>query len=151
MVLASSWALGWDALVAIGTLTLAVFTWRLARATRRLAGETAQLARETADEIAASFRPVIVPPTEGVRTLLDEAPDGVTLRIDITNGGAGPATFIRSTHDPSDTSPENWSLGSLAPGERATLTFRVGSHTGTSQVLLDYRDLVGRTYSTAIV
>ncbi|MFF0286208.1 hypothetical protein [Streptomyces sp. NPDC005262] len=34
------WGFGWEALVAIGTLVLAMFTWRLAARTRQLAQET---------------------------------------------------------------------------------------------------------------
>lgn len=146
-----AWTFGWSSLVAIGTLTLAYVTWRLASATKKMATETTQLARETSEEVAASYRPVMVPGERVRTTLMDEDPHGWTLRIEIRNAGAGPATFIRALHDPSGAVAENWSLGSLAPGETARLAFRVSSHTAMSQILLDYRDLGGRAYSTAIV
>jgi hypothetical protein len=118
-----AWAFGWSALVAIGTLTLAGVTWRLASSTRRMAGATAKLARETADEIAASYRPVVVPVADGVRSIIDEEPYGWTLRFEIKNSGTGPAAFIRAVHDPSGNAPENWSLGSLAPGGQERSSF----------------------------
>jgi hypothetical protein len=147
----TAWTFGWNALVAVGTLALAAVTALLALSTRRLARDTARLAEETADEIASSIRPLLVPVAETARTYIVEDPHGLTLRMTVRNGGSGPAAFVRAFHDPSETSPENWSLGSLARGESVELVFRVLSYTPTSQVLLDYRDLAGRTYSTAIV
>ncbi|MHB8643144.1 MAG: hypothetical protein ACYDA3_09705 [Gaiellaceae bacterium] len=140
----TAWTFGWSALVAVGTLALAGVTWRLASSTRKMAVETARLARETADEVAASYRPVIVPVADAAQTYMYEDPHGWTLRITVQNAGAGPAAFVRAIHDPSNNSPENWSLGSLACDENATLAFRVPNHTSMSQVLLDYRDLASR-------
>jgi hypothetical protein len=154
----SAWAFGWNALVAIGTLaaaiatgTLAFFTWRLAKSTQGMASKTAQLASETAEEITAGHRPVIVPVASGRRTLIDEAEHGWTLRINIKNAGAGPASFVRALHDPSGVGPRTTAPGSLAPGEEWELVFYDTTLTAQSQVLLDYRDLSGRTYSSAII
>ena len=83
-----AWTFGWSALVAIGTLTLAGFTWRLASSTQRMARKTAELAQETADEIAASYRPVVVPVAAGSRSFMNEDPHGWTLRVQIGNSGA---------------------------------------------------------------
>ena len=82
---------------------------------------------------------------------MDEAPHGLTLRVAIRNAGGGPASFIRASHDPSGVGATEGALGSLAPNEETTLGFRVASHTVMGQILLDYRDLGGRTYSSAIL
>jgi hypothetical protein len=139
-----AWTFGWSALVAFGTIGLASVTGWLAWSTRNLA-------RETSEEIVSSYRPVIVPGPSSTRTLMDEAPNGLTLRVGIRNAGAGPASFIRASHDPSDVGATGGALGSLAPGEETSLVFFVGSHTAMSQVLFDYRNLDGRTYSSAII
>jgi hypothetical protein len=76
--------------------------------------------------------------------------DQASLTATIWNSGRGPALFVRAQHDPSNNSPQNWSLGALSPNERVQLVFR-GNVGGTGQILLDYRDLAGRTYSTAII
>lgn len=76
---------------------------------------------------------------------------GFVLTATIWNTGRGPALYVRVQADPWNASPENWSLGSLSPGEHASLEFRNVSHIALSQVLLDYRDLAGRSYSTAVV
>jgi positive regulator of sigma E activity len=50
----ASWTLGWEALVAIGTLLLALVTFLLVRG-------TADLARSSEADIQAQWRPVILP------------------------------------------------------------------------------------------
>jgi hypothetical protein len=77
------WALGWEALVAVGTLLLAGYTARLAFFTRR----SVEAAR---DEQSATWRPVVIPLAlkTGVRDLPEE---GLTLDVVIVNKGSGPA------------------------------------------------------------
>jgi hypothetical protein len=74
-----------------------------------------------------------------------------TLDVRIRNSGRGPAHHIRTHLDPGGISPQNWSLGSLPPGEEVTLTFQVSNLGGVAQVLMDYRDLAENAYSSALV
>jgi hypothetical protein len=71
--------------------------------------------------------------------------------VRIRNGRRGPAHHIRTHLDPGGISPENWSLGSLPPGEEVTLTFQVSNLQTNAQVLMDYRGLAENAYSSAIV
>jgi hypothetical protein len=83
----SPWEFGWEALVAIGTLTLAFFTWRLAR-------QTGDLARETASEVRSNARPVLIAAAgTGARLEVGGPVDKEygTLVIPIRNAGRGPA------------------------------------------------------------
>jgi hypothetical protein len=83
----SPWEFGWEALVAIGTLTLAFFTWRLAR-------QTGDLARETANEVRSNARPVLIAAAgTGARLEVGGPPDKGygTLVIPVHNAGRGPA------------------------------------------------------------
>jgi hypothetical protein len=93
----SSWEFGWEALVAIGTLTLAFFTWRLAR-------QTGDLARETANEVRSNARPVLVAAAGTGARLEVGGPsdrDYGTLVIPVRNAGRGPAlnAFAYAHHD----------------------------------------------------
>lgn len=152
---ASAWAFGWEALVAIGTLGLGAATTWLAINTRSVARETRDLAIQTSADVQAQWRPLIVPdqnkpPSVNTKGL----PEGMTpyvLVVSIWNAGRGPALFVRIQHDPSGNSPDNWSLGSLSQGERVSLRIQGVAHLAMSQLLIDYRDLAGRSYSTAIV
>lgn len=73
-------------------------------------------------------------------------------RVTIKNSGRGPALFVRATLDPVNSSPDNWSLGAIAQGDRAELTFsHLAVRDSMYQLLLDYNDLAGRLYSSALV
>jgi hypothetical protein len=138
------WGFGWEALVAIGTGLLALATFILAR-------KTARLANASAADLRSQWRPLLVPgqATDGLQ--YDQ--EARRLRVPIRNSGRGPALFVRTLLDPENASPVNWSLGSLASGDEVVLIFDGISLQGPPrrQVLLDYRDLAERTYSTAIV
>lgn len=147
----SAWAFGWEALVAIGTLLLAVGTAYLAWSTRAVARKTRDLAVQTAADVQAQWRPVLVPAVDEP-PMIEREPNGpFVLRATVQNTGRGPALFVRILHDPSNNSPENWSLGALSPGEHVRLEFRNVAHLAMSQLLIDYRDLTRNDYSTAIV
>lgn len=136
----ATWAFGWEALVAIGTLLLACVTAGLAWLTRTLA-------KSSAADVRSQWRPVILPGTK-----LAYDPDGKLLVVAIRNSGRGPALFVRTTLDPTGNSPDNWNLGALAPGDEVTLMFSGSELRGALyQVLLDYNDLAGRLYSSALV
>jgi hypothetical protein len=138
----SAWALGWEAFVAIGTLLLAGVTFLLVLRTR-------DLARSSDADIRAQWRPTILPALDlpGSRTLEHT---GQFLRVKINNAGRGPALFIRTLLEPDMATGENWSLGALAAGDKYVLNFRAAKPDTHAQLLFDYRDLAGRTYSTAI-
>lgn len=137
----SAWTFGWEALVALGTLGLAGATAFLAWLTRRVAAASAA-------DVRAQWRPVLLPGEGPV--VVAASRDGV--KVPIRNAGRGPALFVRTTLDPLGASPENWSLGAVAPGDEVELTFRNVHVSGPHyQVLLDYRDISSRMFSTAIV
>ena len=73
------------------------------------------------------------------------------LIVPLRNSGRGPALFVRTLLDPYRTSPSNWSLGPVAPGDMFRLIFDGVDRLSTAQVLVDYRDLSGRFYSSAFV
>lgn len=141
---AHPWAFGWEALVAIGTLTLAAGTVALAWTTRRLAAESAA-------DLRSQWRPLLLPGEATHWLQYDEAKK--QLIVPIRNAGRGPALFVRTLLDPDNSSPANWSLGSLAASDEVNLVFEgiYPKDPPRRQVLLDYRDLAERTYSTAIV
>jgi hypothetical protein len=144
------WEFGWEALVAIGTLSLAVFTGYLGWKTRTLA-------KSTADEVAAQARPLLVPGRLGPQYLAGaEGPLYVDtekqwLVITIRNDGAGPAFFVRAELDPGGDAPEHWDAGSIGPAAEAALIFPHATSVAHQQLLLDYQDLAGRQFSSAIV
>jgi hypothetical protein len=140
----ASWTLGWDALVAIGTLLLAGVTFLLVL-------RTADMARSSERDIRAQWRPLILPALDlsWNRSLGYDKERGY-LEVLIQNAGRGPAIHIRAQIEPDGASPENWSLGALAAGDKQWLTFRVAKPDSATQLLLAYRDLAGRTYSTSI-
>ncbi|MFC8263868.1 hypothetical protein ACFUNF_41295 [Streptomyces sp. NPDC057291] len=94
---AHPWEFGWDALVAIGTLVLAAFTWRLAARTR-------QLAKETAADQRAQWRPVLIPHHNTPEELDSGNPSPAVkfkrvaedLSVYVRNAGRGPALHVRA-------------------------------------------------------
>lgn len=139
----ASWALGWDALVAIGTVLLALVTYLLVR-------RTGTLARFSETEIRAQWRPIILPaPYSHPEDSALNYADGF-LYAGIQNAGRGPALYIRAQIEPDGVSPEYWPLGALAAGDKYELKFRTGKPDSAIQLLFAYRDLAGRTDSTSI-
>jgi hypothetical protein len=135
----------WTAIAALATLVLATATAWLALTTRRVA-------RATRDEVAFQARPVLLPGLDG------PPPGNLALRFaggmlqaTVRNAGRGPAMFVRAELDPDNTSPDVWNLGALAPGDQQDLLFSASDFNGAKQILLDYRDMVGRKFSTGIV
>jgi hypothetical protein len=145
------WELGWNALVAIGTLALAFGTGGLAVMTWRLA-------RSAAAEARSQARPALIPGRGGnvleaiSQARLEYRPEQQHLVVNIRNAGRGPALFVRVALEPSGNSPSSGPLAAMAPGDEVQLVFAGESaQRDRWQVLLDYRDLGGRTYSTAIL
>jgi hypothetical protein len=115
-----AWAFGWEALVAIGTLALAVFTAWLALSTR-------SLARETSRELRATWRPVLVVDnvTSAVWLRFFDGHDTGTLRFTLRNDGRGPALGLEAHIDrASGTAPRAPSidLGILPTGASREVT-----------------------------
>ena len=148
------WGLGWEALVAIATFVLAMFTWRLAARTRDLAKES------EADE-RAQWRPVLLPVNEDSSRFRWGVPnEGLyysqrleRLAVPIRNSGRGPALHVRVQLERVGTegavSPWNWSLGAVGSGEKVELVFDNAAFAERAQLLIDYRDVVGRQHATA--
>jgi hypothetical protein len=139
-----SWALGWTTVVALATGGLAVATFVLAFKTRSLADSTR-------DELVAQWRPALVPGTGDF--LISYSEDAKTLSTRVRNAGRGPAAYIRVHLDPFQMSPANWHRAVLAPGEQVDLTFAPlpEAPPAAMQLLLDYRDLGGRSYASSLV
>ncbi|MFF4499438.1 hypothetical protein [Streptomyces sp. NPDC001401] len=148
------WASGWDMLVALGTLGLAAVTVWLAWSTR-------QLARETAADQRAQWRPVVLPAGDWQRgqAQRDRSTNyfgtgrHAILRVRVWNSGRGPALHVRvqleRAGQPGADRPVNWSLGALAPGEAASLRFEEVAFPERAQLLIDYRDMTGRSHAKA--
>jgi hypothetical protein len=140
---ASSWEFGWEALVAIGTLALALVTFLLVLRTSRLA-------KWSETDVRAQWRPVILPDVEsGYPISYNESQGVLTLRIH--NGGRGPALYVRINVEPGGISPYQAPISALAAGGHLELIFRdVPKLDSGAQILFDYRDLTDRTYSTSM-
>lgn len=115
---AASWEFGWDALVAIGTIGLAVFTAGLAFSTRLLASASRA-------EQRAQWRPMII---VGEDTSADYVPDEGIFLVSIRNVGRGPALGVhaqlRAGRNPAGAAQPRDAIV-LAPGESADLEVRV--------------------------
>jgi hypothetical protein len=137
----------WDALVAIGTLALGGATFWLGWYTRKLA-------RTSAADLQAQWRPIILPvpvgePTARENVEYDEV-EGV-LRVQVQNAGRGPALFLQAVVDPRGDPDERGPVAALAAGDGRLFMFKsVKNERQQAQILLDYRDLTGRPYSTSI-
>jgi hypothetical protein len=160
----SRWSFGWEALVAVGTLGLAVATVVLALLTRALA-------RSGTAEVRAQWRPVLVlgvdpwsspaemaadvpsdmPTRTGRAVQVIVRPARIVLFVRVRNVGRGPALHVRAQLEPGGLSPDDWARGALAPGDDQILRFEVGKEAPPSiQLLLDYRDLSGRSHATSV-
>src|SRR5206468_2747848 len=108
-------------------------------------------------EARSQARPAVIP---GVgRSVLDaisnqpllHVTNSQQLIVNVRNAGRGPALFVRVALEPSGNSPDSGPLAAMAPEDEVQLVFAGEPERDRWQVLLDYRDLAGRTYSTAIL
>jgi hypothetical protein len=113
---ASPWTFDWDALVAVGTIGLAIATVVLGWITRRVA-------KATADEVQSQSRPVLLPTSLNQADVIRIKAEALDLRI--RNGGKGPAFEIRCRLEPGGLGPEHWSNGILEQDQSEILHFRV--------------------------
>jgi hypothetical protein len=149
---AAPWDWGWDALVALGTIGLAVFTALLAVA-------TFQTAQTAARDVRAAWRPVIVP-GEDVEVVW--IPDTHVLQLALRNVGPGAAYELEAALDPGDgslTPASRFPPGSVNPINFAAVTSgttleiffdHIEAEPSTGKLTLGYSDLNGRQYGTNI-
>jgi hypothetical protein len=137
----------WEALVALGTLGLGAATFWLGWHTRNLA-------RSSAAELQAQWRPIVLPATSSPEQLTPDRiglGDGGRLQVAIRNAGRGPALFVRTELDPgAGATAEHGAIAAMAVGDLRFLTFQGVQRDQHVQLLVDYRDLAGRPYSTSI-
>lgn len=143
---------GWDALVAIGTLTLAAATMLLAWSTQRAA-------KATALDVSTQWRPAIVP---GVEAELIYTPDERLAMVRVRNAGRGPAFHVEaalsieniyyppSIVDLSDDELMNFAIFRVDEAMDLYFTHLAGPPTGDCKLLIDYDDVNGNAYSSRI-
>ena len=143
--MSSPWEFGWEALVAIATGVLALFTFVLALT-------TAFVSRATRDEAQAQTRPILLPVTMGSAEVCIRF-SGPKITLAIANVGKGPAFAIRARLDPLEIAPETWSHGILHERDTVELSFRdiEESRLPRYDLLIDYRDLAERDVSSRVV
>jgi hypothetical protein len=147
---------GWDALVAVGTLGLAAGTFLLAWTSRALA-------KRSAEDVRSQWRPALVPsekaePSFKASELSEEQS---ILTVEVRNVGQGAAYTIDAGLDlgesvvpasqwtPARSGAEN--LAILPIGESLNLQFtHLEKMPGSCKVIIDYRDLNDRPYTTLI-
>lgn len=141
---AENWSFGWDALVAVGTVGLAAVTAWLAWTTR-------EVARATRDELAASWRPLLVYSALRTRQTGDDT-DERQLELVVRNDGKGPALAIAASTGLTVPSGFRAATSGLIPvGGEDVLTLSVPLEVRTSyRIGVDYVDLAGRKYSSDI-
>ena len=161
----SPWEFGWDALVAIGTLTLAGVTGMLALFTFRMASKTSDLANETAEDVRSGIRPALIDAAGRAKPTLSMGSDVDvgTLKLSVANAGRGPAlnvyayAFAASKAFAKRT--RSVIVGNVAPDEAATIMLHEVPNVDSSgnresylalRVVCVYSDLAGRQYHTVI-
>jgi hypothetical protein len=159
------WEFGWDALVAIGTVTLAGVTGVLAAITSRMASKTSDLAAETAEDVRSGVRPALIDAAGRAKPTLsmDGRFDVGMLTLSVGNAGRGPAlnvyayAFAASKAFAKRT--PTVMVGNVAPDESATVDLRDVPSVDTSgstesylalRVVCVYSDLAGRQYHRVI-
>lgn len=141
------WAFGWESIVGLGTLLLALATVWMALGTRRLA-------RLTSREVAAQWRPVLVPGHE--EPVMDVTPkyEGDESRVfnfSLRNTGTGPALdvhlFAKWYGVPR--APE---FAAIAPGEQVNARLDVYSEPKWDEwtIQIQYRDIAGVYLGTTL-
>jgi hypothetical protein len=159
------WEFGWDALVAIGTLTLAAVTGILAAITSRMASKTSDLATETAEDVRSGIRPALIDAAGRAKPTLtmDGSVDVGTITVSVGNAGRGPALNVYAYAFAASKAFAKRTLtvmvGNIAPGESATIKLADVPSVDTSgslesylalRVVCVYSDLAGRQYHTVI-
>lgn len=93
----------------------------------------------------SQWRPVIIPQPDPPRFV------GEQISLDITNAGPGPAFFVRVKVDPSHLNHyQRSAIAVLQPGTDHELRIDRPGEYNPAQILLDYRDMTGRSHTTSI-
>jgi hypothetical protein len=142
---------GWDALVAIGTIALALGTLLLAWSTR-------STAKASSEEVRAQWRPALVP-GQDVEAHVDSASE--LMAVAVRNVGRGAAYYVDAALGIGDSylparpsSPllpvvQNFAV--LPVDGELELYFEIGDdRVEKAELLIDYADLNGRPYSTRV-
>jgi hypothetical protein len=150
----ATWELGWDALVALGTLALAFVTAALAWTTRRLA-------RATGQEVRALSRPLLLPAHDAeVQVAVAQKSYGPlnVLRIPMRNAGNGPALRVAIAVDAAGLGP--WQatvhIPAIAAGDEIDAEVPVFLPSGQTELpnllsaYIECRDLGGLQYATQL-
>lgn len=138
----SSWAFGWNALVALGTIFLAVVTLGVVV-------YAARQVKATGRDIAAQDRPVLVPSESPSLTY-----DSARLQPAIRNAGKGVALDVQALLEwrTYSRAAETWNKAALSPGASAILTFEVPMLEADFLILrLQYRDIANSVHTSDIV
>jgi len=167
---AGPWALGWNALASIFTVALAITTGALAWQTRSvaketttLAAETGQLAAQTTDEIAESWRPILVSGLAEWRVTFEppttDLPRPATCRISLLNCGRGAALDLKlGFYSVPRYDYMGFAGGLVSPGliadREVSYEFTTNAQTEnlsiiSGEVVVAYRDVIGRTHATS--
>jgi hypothetical protein len=159
---------GWSFWVALGTLTLAaatgVLAWKtravaaatgtVALETKQLARETTELAKRTSEDVAAQFRPVLIPSTRedlvgGVKPLV--VLDSGTVHCFVVNDGRGPALDVSAIIMPGGILSRPQQTGTVPVATIAQLTFEnVPVPTEQAELVIRYRDLGENGHTTTL-
>jgi len=143
----------WDALVAIGTIGLAVGTFLLALSTRATA-------KATAEDVRSQWRPAVGPGDDAV---VSAEFDGEVLSATVRNVGRGAAFFLEpalglnGSYYPAEVPKvgrEGRNLAILRPNEELPIYFALNNDeepSAEAELLIDYADVNGRPYSTRFV
>ena len=136
------WTFGWEAMVALATLALAL-------ATVILAGFTGWLALSTSKEVSSQSRPVLVAVDLSKAESITTGDGG--LRIRVKNIGRGPAFGVGATLEPQGLAADHWSEGALEAGGSAVLRF--SQEVGDADVYrleLTYKDLAKKSHRSKL-
>jgi hypothetical protein len=146
------WTLGWEFVLALVTLLLALFTGGLALVTRRLAGETR-------DEVHGQFRPVLVPTRESLDDIAQlraqakqetqHAAYKIPLRL--RNIGHGPALNIRLSAGADSYGKGPTALGAAEEDDAfVAIPFEEARRhvNALGDLRIEYYDLAGRGFTT---
>lgn len=148
---ATPWEFGWDALVALGTIGLALGTAVLAVA-------SFVAARSASRDLRAQWRPVVVSAAD---VEVDYLADDELVQLTVRNVGQGAAYDLdpgldlgEAIHPATLYVPHETELVNVAVlpvGESLDLSFtHIKKRPTTCEVVIDYRDLNGRPYASRI-
>jgi hypothetical protein len=145
-VIVASWALGWEALVAIATFALAF-------ATAVLAALTWRVAKAATADVEAQWRPVLVP--------LEAYGTGNDVIVILGNDGRGPALDISAELDGNLNAPNGVEVaqtgiaGPVLSRKSEKMLFHVGAKSALeiffADITISYTDMSQGSYETHFV